>query len=145
MKTLMSIFFFHWSSNFTPEVFFYSINFLIYLEFRHFFVDNERPRRLHKRLLKRGSPSSLNIFCIKTKLTNIYTFHVWGQWSQIVVDFYGIEIFQFITTGLNCSQMWRSKLFRSKQIYHLHMSCVNVFHLLNPANKWNEMKFNRFC
>ena len=24
-----------------------------------------------------------------------------------------------MTSGLNCSQMWRSKLFRSKQVYHL--------------------------
>ena len=27
-----------------------------------------------------------------------------------------------MTTGLNCSQMWRSKLLRSKQIYHLEFS-----------------------
>ena len=27
-----------------------------------------------------------------------------------------------MTTGLNCSQMWRSKLFRSKQVYHLPSS-----------------------
>ena len=24
-----------------------------------------------------------------------------------------------MTSGLNCSQMWRSTLFRSKQVYHL--------------------------
>ena len=28
-------------------------------------------------------------------------------------------------TGLNCSQTWRSKLFRSKQIYHL--SGISIF------------------
>ena len=27
-----------------------------------------------------------------------------------------------MTSGLNCSQMWRSKLFRSKQVYHLNES-----------------------
>ena len=42
-----------------------------------------------------------------------------------------------MTTGLNCSQMWRSKLFRSKQIYHLeiwrHSKSEMLFELMGKC------------
>ena len=39
--------------------------------------------------------------------------------GQFKYNSFSSKLFLFMTTGLNCSQMWRSKLFRSKQIYHL--------------------------
>ena len=42
-----------------------------------------------------------------------------------------------MTPGLNCSQMWHSKLFRSKQIYHLiqNLYLVDTLNFRNTSNE----------